>query len=59
MNSDSLNLTVRVGCNLAYETSLFTPDSFLLRPRRDNRCLVLQEKSQYGPYLSPIEFVFT
>lgn len=57
MNPDYLDLTVRVGCNLVYETSLFTPVSFLLRPRRDRNCLVLQESSFHGPYMSPVEFL--
>ncbi len=56
MNSPHLNLTVRVGCNLVYETSLFTPISYLLRPRRDENCLVLQESCYFGPYLKPHEF---
>ena len=57
MNTDYLDLTVRVGCNLVYETSLFTPISYLLRPRRDMNCLLLQEKCQFGPYLSPHEYL--
>lgn len=56
MNAPPPNLTVRVGCNLVYETSLFTPISFLLRPRRDENCTVLQESCFFGPYLSPVEF---
>ena len=56
MNPPLLNLTVRVGCNLVYETSLFTPISFLLRPHRNENCLVLQESCFFGPYLSPHEF---
>lgn len=56
MNPGYLDINVRVGCNIVYETSLFTPVSFLLRPRRDEKCLVLQERSVYGPYLSPVEF---
>ncbi|MCW0220316.1 MAG: transglutaminase family protein [Prosthecobacter sp.] len=52
-----LDLTVRVGCNLVYETSLFTPISFLLRPSRNMSCLVKQEKCVFGPYLSPHEFM--
>lgn len=56
MNSDYLDLTVRVGCNLVYETNLFTPVSFLLRPHRDIHCLVLQERADFGPYLQPHEF---
>jgi transglutaminase-like putative cysteine protease len=43
-----LNLTVRVGCSLAYETSLPTPVLFVLRPRLEGRVLVLQEKLSFG-----------
>jgi transglutaminase-like putative cysteine protease len=43
-----LNLTVRVGCSLAYETTLPTPVLFVLRPRLEGRVLVLQEKLSFG-----------
>ncbi len=43
-----LNLTVRVGCSLAYETSVPTSVLFVLRPRLECRVLVLQEKLSYG-----------
>lgn len=56
MITELLDLTVRVGCNLVYETTLFTPISYLLRPRRDDHCLVVQESFDYGPYLKPHEF---
>jgi transglutaminase-like putative cysteine protease len=43
-----LNITVRVGCSLAYETTLPTPVLFVLRPRLEGRVLVLQEKLSFG-----------
>ena len=43
MNSSSLNLTVRVGCRIAYETSVPTPVLFVLRPRLDAQQLVRAE----------------
>ncbi len=57
MITSPLNLTVRVGCNLVYETPLFTPISYLLRPRRGDGCIVMQESWFYGPYLTPYEFL--
>ena len=43
-----LNLTVRVGCSLAYETSIPTPVLIVLRPRLEGRVLVMQEKLSFG-----------
>ena len=43
-----LNLTVRVGCSLAYETTIPTPVLFVLRPRLEGRVLVMQEKLSFG-----------
>jgi transglutaminase-like putative cysteine protease len=43
-----LNLTVRVGCSLAYETALPTPVLFVLRPRLEGKVLVLQERLSFG-----------
>ena len=40
---DALNLTVRVGCNLADETTLPTPVLFVLKPRLKGRVLVMPE----------------
>jgi len=48
MNWTPLNLTVRVGCSLAYETTVPTPVRFVLRPRLEGRVLVLQEKLSFG-----------
>src|SRR5580765_260145 len=48
MNWTPLNLTVRVGCSLAYETSVPTPVLFVLRPRLEGRVLVTQESLSFG-----------
>src|SRR5277367_3679616 len=48
MNWTPLNITVRVGCNLAYETTVQTPVLFVLRPRLESRVLVMQEKLSFG-----------
>src|SRR5580704_14962305 len=51
-----LNLTVRVGCSLAYETSVPTPVLFVLKPRLEDRMLVMQEKLSFGINLPSYEF---
>jgi transglutaminase-like putative cysteine protease len=48
MTSTPLNLTVRVGCSLAYETTMPTAVLFVLRPRLEGRILVLQERLSFG-----------
>ena len=48
MNWTPLNITVRVGCSLAYETTVPTPVLFVLRPRLEGRVLVMQEKLSFG-----------
>lgn len=48
MNWTPLNLTVRVGCSLAYETPVPTPVLFILKPRLEGRVLVTQEKLSFG-----------
>ncbi|GDY22040.1 transglutaminase [Verrucomicrobiota bacterium] len=48
MTWSPLNLTVRVGCSLAYETTIPTPVLFVLRPRLEGRVLVMQEKLSFG-----------
>lgn len=48
MNWTPLNITVRVGCSLAYETPVPTPVLFVLRPRLEGKVLVLQEKLSFG-----------
>ena len=42
-----LDITVRVGCDIAYETSVPTPVLFVLRPRLEGRVLVMQEKLSF------------
>ena len=56
MNWTSLNLTVRIGCNIAYETSVPTPVLFVLRPRLEGTVLVIQEKLSFGIGLPSYEF---
>jgi len=48
MNWVPLNLTVRVGCKLAYQTSVATPVLFVLKPRLEGRVLVIQESLSFG-----------
>jgi transglutaminase-like putative cysteine protease len=48
MNWTPLDLTVRVGCNLAYETTVQTPVLFVLKPRLEGRVLILQERLSLG-----------
>src|SRR6185503_9853811 len=48
MNWSPLDLTVRVGCSLAYETTVPTSALFVLRPRLEGRVLVMQEKLSFG-----------
>ena len=56
MNSALLNLTVRVGCHVAYETSVPTPVLFVLKPRREGKNLVREEKFSLGIGLPSYEF---
>jgi transglutaminase-like putative cysteine protease len=56
MNWTPLNLTVRVGCHLAYETTVQTPVLFVLKPRLENRVLVMQQKLSFGIGLPSYEF---
>src|SRR6266536_2842202 len=56
MNWTSSNLTVRVGCRIAYETSVPTPALFVLRPRLDGQQLVRAEKFSFGASLPSYEF---
>jgi transglutaminase-like putative cysteine protease len=48
MNWSPLNLTVRVGCHLTYQTSVQTPVLFVLKPRLDSKVVVTQEKISFG-----------
>lgn len=51
-----MNLTVRVGCQLAYETSVPTPALFVLKPRLEGRVLVMQQRLSFGIGLPSYEF---
>lgn len=51
-----LDLTVRVGCHLVYETTVPTPVLFVLKPRLEGRVLVIQEKLSFGIGLPSYEF---
>ena len=48
MNRTFPNLTVRVGCSLAYETTVPTPVLFVLKPRRESPVLVTAERLSFG-----------
>ena len=48
MSWTPLNLTVRVGCNLACEMTVPTPVLFVLNPGLDDRVLVIHEKLPFG-----------
>jgi transglutaminase-like putative cysteine protease len=48
MDWTPLNITVRVGCSLAYETTVPTPVLFVLKPRLEGRVCVMQEKLSFG-----------
>ena len=56
MNWTPLNLTVRVGCNIAYETTVSTPVLFVFKPRLEGKVLVMQEKLSFGISLPAYEF---
>jgi len=48
MSTNCLNLTVRVGCHLAYQASVPTPALFVLKPHRDGRVTVTHETLSFG-----------
>lgn len=56
MISTFLDLTVRVGCHIGYETPAPTPIVFVLRPRLDASHLVCSETLSFGPRLPSYEF---
>jgi transglutaminase-like putative cysteine protease len=51
-----LNITVRVGCSLAYDTPVPTPVLFVLRPRLADKVLVMKEKLTFGIGVPSSEF---
>ena len=56
MSWNPLNITVRVGCHLAYDTTVPTAALFVLRPRLEGKVLVMQEKLSFGIGLPSYEF---
>ena len=48
MSWTPLDITVRVGCQLTYETTVPTSVVFMLKPRLENRVLVIQERLAFG-----------
>ncbi len=48
MSWTPLNITVRVGCKVAYETSVPTPVLLVLKPRLEAKVLVMQEQLSFG-----------
>jgi len=56
MDWTPLNLAVRVGCNISYETTVPTPVLFVLKPRLEGRVFVLQEKLSFGIAQPAFEF---
>jgi transglutaminase-like putative cysteine protease len=56
VNWTPLNITVRVGCQLAYDTTVPTPVLLVLRPRLEGKVLVMQEKLSFGIGLPSYEF---
>jgi len=56
MSAEFFNLTVRVGCHVAYETSAPTPVLFVLKPRREGKNIVCEEKLSFGIGLPSYEF---
>jgi transglutaminase-like putative cysteine protease len=51
-----LDLTVRIGCHIVYETSVPTPILMVLRPRMDGNQLVQQERISFSHYVPGDEF---
>jgi transglutaminase-like putative cysteine protease len=56
MKSPSLNLTVRVGCHVVYETSVPTAILLVLRPRDDGNQRVRQQQLTFNPHLPSSQF---
>ncbi len=56
MNHGFLNMTVRIGCHLVYETPRPTPILLMLRPRLDGKQLVRQEQLTLTPWLPSDEY---
>ncbi len=56
MNWTPLNISVRVGCKIAYDTTVPTTVLFVLKPRLEGKVLVTQENLSFGIGLPAYEF---
>jgi transglutaminase-like putative cysteine protease len=56
MNSTPLNLTVRVGCHIVYETPAPTAVMLVLKPRHDEFQTVLQQELTFTPQIPFFHF---
>ncbi len=55
-SAPSLDLAVRVGCELVYETSALTPAMVTFKPRQDTFQSIRQESIQFEPHLQATEY---
>jgi transglutaminase-like putative cysteine protease len=56
METDLLNLTVRIGCRQIYETKEPIAAIFMIKPRRDEAQRVSQERFSFNPSLPGVEY---
>jgi len=56
MSNPPLNLTIRVGCHIVYETTAPTAILLVLKPRHDARQTVLQQQLIFTPHLPCYHF---
>ena len=56
-DSTPLNITVRVGCHVVYETPVPTPIIFVVKPCLDGGQFVQEEKLSFGPGSPSSEYV--
>jgi transglutaminase-like putative cysteine protease len=56
MNTSPLDLTVRVGCHIVYETSAPTAILLVLKPRHNGNQCVLQQQLNFTPELACYHF---
>lgn len=57
LTTSPLNITVRVGCKVEYETSIPTPIIFVVKPCLDAGQLVREEKFSFGPSQPSSDYV--
>jgi len=56
METNLLNLTVRIGCRQSYEAKEPTAALFMIKPRRDEAQRVSQERFSFNPSLPGVEY---